>query len=110
MWLWTSANPQAVMTWATSHDVDEVLVAVNSTRISRTELKRLKTLKTLADNAGVRLTALGGAASWATNASAALAWQKAALATGVFAGTHVDIEPYLLPSGIRTGTRLSPPT
>ena len=48
----------------------------------------------LATPAGIRLQALGGDPGWVDDPAAAVAWQDAALSTGLFAGVHVDIEPW----------------
>ncbi|MBG0818471.1 collagen-like protein [Planomonospora sp. ID82291] len=95
MWLWQRSDPAATMDWATANAVKEIFVHV-PTKITRTELTRLKQLKKRADAAGVRLSALGGEPGWTFDHAAALAWQRAAMGTGLFRTTHVDVEPYHL--------------
>ncbi|RZU50834.1 hypothetical protein EV385_2620 [Krasilnikovia cinnamomea] len=98
MWLWSQADPAEVMSWAARHDVTEIFTYVGTTVATDGSLPRLRELKRQADLAGVRLSALGGDESWTTDHAAALAWQKAVTGTKLFAGLHVDAEPYLLPA------------
>ncbi|HEX8629433.1 MAG TPA: hypothetical protein VF755_14810 [Catenuloplanes sp.] len=97
MWLWSDAPAGAVVDWATAHGVREVFAYVGNDVATSGQLPRLRELKRRADLAGVRLTALGGEPSWAGDHHSALAWQRAVVATGLFVGLHVDVEPYLLP-------------
>lgn len=96
MWLWSDAPADAVVGWAATHGVREIFAYVGSDMATNGELPRLRDLKRRSDLAGVRLTALGGEPRWVTDHAAALAWQRAVVATGLFAGLHVDVEPYLL--------------
>ncbi|GAB1695124.1 hypothetical protein [Krasilnikovia sp. M28-CT-15] len=96
MWLWSAANPATVVSWATRHDVTEIFVYVSTTVATDGSLPRLRELKRRADLAGVRLSALGGDETWTTHHAAALAWQKAVTGSRLFAGLHIDVEPYLL--------------
>jgi hypothetical protein len=93
MWLWDAAPPQQVVGWATANDVKTIFV--NFTRAG--DLPYLRQLKQRANAAGIRLDALGGDPGWVFDRAAALAWSRAADATGLFSGRHVDTEPYLLP-------------
>ncbi len=103
MWLWSSADPAAVVPWATAQGVDEIFVAV-PWQPTTAQLARLKELRNRTRAAGIRLSALGGDPSWALDAASAVAWRKRATATGLFDGIHLDVEPYLLP-GWRTDQR-----
>lgn len=47
--------------------------------------------------AAVRLHALGAETTWLDDPRAAVAWQRDALATGLFAGSHADLEPWQHP-------------
>jgi hypothetical protein len=96
MWLWTRTDPTAVIRWAAGHGVREIFAYVPADLSTSGDLPRLRVLKQRADAAGIRLTALGGDARWVFDPDAALAWQSAALSTGLFAGAHVDVEPYAL--------------
>ncbi|GAA3196074.1 hypothetical protein ACFO1B_00300 [Dactylosporangium siamense] len=103
MWLWSAADPAAVVPWATAQGVKEIFVAV-PWQPTAAQLARLKDLRTRTLAAGIRLSALGGDPSWALDPASAVAWRKRATATGLFDGIHLDVEPYLLP-GWRTDQR-----
>jgi hypothetical protein len=94
MWLWEREPPEAVVDWARSNDVTTIF-AYYDPRADVTDLTRLRAL---CDGAGITLDALGGEPAWTTDHEAALGWARAAAATGLFRGLHVDVEPYLLPS------------
>ncbi|MGI5169995.1 hypothetical protein ACQEU3_37145 [Spirillospora sp. CA-253888] len=96
MWLWHQAAPARVVTWATAQGVDEIFAYVSGSPTGA-ELARLRELKRRCDRARIRLAALGGEPEWAFDHAAALNWQRTALRTGLFAATHVDVEPYALP-------------
>ncbi|WP_067473390.1 hypothetical protein [Actinomadura hibisca] len=98
MWLWQrTAAPAKVVTWATDQNVNEIYAHISTTP-APTELARLRELKQRCDNAGIRLSALGGEPDWAFDHTTALHWQRTALSTGLFAATHIDVEPYALPA------------
>ncbi|GAB1643686.1 hypothetical protein [Krasilnikovia sp. MM14-A1259] len=97
MWLWHPTDPANVVAWAARHHVTEIFAYVTPTVATDGSLPRLRELKRQADVARIRLSALGGDHTWTTDHAAALAWQKAAAATRLFAALHVDVEPYLLP-------------
>jgi hypothetical protein len=96
MWLWSAADPAAVVPWATAQGVTEIFVSV-PWQPTAAQLARLKDLRARTRAAGVRLSALGGDPAWALDAASAVAWRKRATATGLFDGIHLDVEPYLLP-------------
>lgn len=96
-WLWSDAPPADVVGWATGHGVSQLFVRVPAGGPTSAERDRLRRLADLARPAGIRLIALGGAPSWTTEHDTALAWLRAADDTGLFAGYHLDVEPYLLP-------------
>jgi hypothetical protein len=91
MWLWTGAAPAQVVAWAVRQRVTTIFVSVDQ----KSDLGRLRDLKRRADAARIRLDALGGDPDWIADPAAALAWSRAVEATGLFAGRHVDAEPYL---------------
>ncbi|MBG0831126.1 hypothetical protein HS041_25530 [Planomonospora sp. ID67723] len=100
MWLWRpdAVRPVDVLAWARARGVREIFVHADA-RLpsSASRLARLRELKRGADTARIRLTALGGDPEWAADHAAARTWQRAVLGTGLFAGSHVDVEPYVLP-------------
>jgi hypothetical protein len=98
MWLWSRADPAAVVSWAQRYQVKEIFAYVGSDIATNGDLPRLKRLKTLSDTAGIKLAALGGEPGWTTNTSAARTWLTATAATGLFYAHHVDVEPYALNS------------
>jgi hypothetical protein len=95
MWLWSDAAAADVVSFAVAKGVSEIFVYVSPAVLTNGDLARMQALKQRADIAKIRLTALGGDASWTTNHAAALAWQRTVVRTGIFAGLHVDVEPYL---------------
>jgi len=97
MWLWSAADPAEVVDFAASRGVQEIFAYVGTTVATDGSLPRLQRLKQLADAKQIRLAALNGDPSWATNHAPALAWQKAVVKTGLFSALHVDVEPYALP-------------
>jgi hypothetical protein len=97
MWLWSDAPADEVIAFAVRRGVSEVFVSVSPAVATDGSLPRLRRMRELAGAAGIRLSALGGDPSWATDHAAALRWQRAVVATGLFAGLHVDVEPYALP-------------
>lgn len=97
MWVWTVPAPKTLISFAKAHGVTDLFVAVTTTVATDGSLPALQQLKRLADSASMRLYALNGDPSWAIDQTAALSWQSAALTTGLFAGIHVDVEPYSLP-------------
>ena len=46
---------------------------------------------------GLRITCLGGDPGWAHDHRLAAAWAKRAIDSGLFAGAHLDVEPWTLP-------------
>ena len=95
MWLWRDQPAAEVVTWAAARGVTEIFVHVSPAVLTNGDLPRLQEMKARADATRIRLTALGGDSAWVTDHAAALTWQRAAVATGVFAGIHLDVEPYL---------------
>jgi hypothetical protein len=98
LWVWGAPDSDALVAFAQAHQVSELFVEVTPKVATDGSFVRLQYLKAIATAAGIRLYALNGDPSWATNPAEALAWQKAALDTGLFAGTHLDVEPYSLPA------------
>lgn len=95
MWVWSRGEPADLVSFARSQGVTRLYVYVD--RPHGAERARLERLAELASSAGVALWALSGDPRWALRPSEALAWQHEALATGLFVGTHLDVEPYTLP-------------
>jgi hypothetical protein len=95
MWVWDTSDPQAVVTLATSRGIGQLYAAVPPHVESSPRLAELRQLVALADAAGLRVDALGGDPAWIDNPAWVVSnWLQPALATGLFTGVHVDIEPY----------------
>ncbi|MGH3362342.1 MAG: hypothetical protein ACRDOM_07765 [Nocardioides sp.] len=95
-WVWGRPDPAALTAFATEQGVDDLFVHV-PTVIGPADRSWLAELRTRTGEAGIRIHALGSDPGWLTDPSAALAWQDAALATGFFDGTHLDVEPWVQP-------------
>lgn len=99
MWVWDTSDPQAVVALATARGIGQLYAAVPPHVDSSPQLAELEQLVALADAAGLRVDALGGDPGWVDNpAWVATNWLEPALATGLFTGVHVDIEPYTTPA------------
>lgn len=107
MWVWSKANPTDVITFAQNHGVSRLFVAVPWNVAASSDLPRLKQLSAAAGAVGIRVDALGGDPTWTTNPSAAVTWERGAIATHLFAGVHVDIEPYALSGWSNRSTQAS---
>jgi hypothetical protein len=95
MWVWDTSDPQAVVGLATSRGIGQLYAAVPPHVDSSPKLAELQQLVTLADAAGLRVDALGGDPGWVDSPAWVVTnWLQPALATGLFTGVHVDIEPY----------------
>ena len=77
------------------HHVTEIFVHVAPSVLTNGDLARMQEMKALADVSRIKLRALGGDPAWVTDHAAALAWQQTVVSTGLFAGIHLDVEPYL---------------
>lgn len=95
MWVWQQAPVAEVVAWAVAHDVRDVFVSFPT---DTTDLSWYRSLKVRADAAHLTLAALGGDAGWALDPSAASRWVAAVRRANLFAGLHVDVEPYVLPA------------
>jgi hypothetical protein len=94
MWAWDDYPADELIAWAGAQNVTELFVYVGDS-LTDGSLSRLRDLRARADAAKIRLRALGGEPGWTTDHAAALAWQKTVVATGLFDGIHLDVEPYL---------------
>jgi hypothetical protein len=95
MWLWGDDPAAEVVTWAADKGISEIFVYVSPSVLVNGDLARLQDMRRRAKALNIRMTALGGDSSWVTDHQAALAWQRTVVRTGVFAGIHLDVEPYL---------------
>jgi hypothetical protein len=97
MWVWNQPTPKTLVAFAQARGITELFVSVPNDLPSSARLTWVRSLSRLAVPAGIRLQALGGDPGWIDAPAAAVAWQDAALSTGLFSGVHVDIEPWQRP-------------
>ncbi|HET7660660.1 MAG TPA: hypothetical protein VFK66_09750, partial [Oryzihumus sp.] len=99
MWVWTADDPATVVAFARERGVTRLFVAVPPQVTSSPDLPRLQQLSAQARAAGMQVDALGGDPGWVESPSWVVSsWLTPALASGLFTGVHVDVEPYLLAS------------
>lgn len=99
MWVWDTSDPQAVVSLAVAQGIGQLYAAVPPHVDTSPQLAQLRDLSQRAAAAGIRVDALGGDPTWVTNQSWVVTnWLRPALATGLFTGVHVDIEPYATPA------------
>jgi hypothetical protein len=95
MWVWDTSTPAATVDLAVASGVDQLFVAVPPNVASSPQLPDLRTLSQLARAAGIRVDALGGDPGWVDNPTWAVDhWVNPTIATGLFTGLHVDVEPW----------------
>ncbi len=102
MWVWGDYPASEVVTWAAGKGVTEIFVYVSPNALTNGDLARLQQMRQLADGVRIKLSALGGDPAWTTDHAAALAWLRTVVATGIFSGIHLDVEPYLTPGWTRS--------
>ena len=95
MWVWDTSSPQATVDFAGARGITELYAAVPPHVASSPQLGQLHELAAHAAGVGVRVDALGGDPTWIDNQTwVAESWLEPALASGLFTGVHVDLEPY----------------
>lgn len=92
MWVWSAGDPDDLVEFASAQNVDRLYVYVYRPRGA--ELVRLQEVADLARAVAIELWAMSGIPHWALRHEKVLSWQRNALATGLFVGTHLDVEPY----------------
>lgn len=99
MWVWDTSDPAGVVALATSRGIGQLYAAVPPNVGTSPQLADLRELVGLADAVGLRVDALGGDVGWVDDPAWVVGnWLKPALATGLFTGVHVDMEPYNTPA------------
>lgn len=99
MWVWVWPDGDSVVQLAQARGVQQLFVAVPPDVTSSSQLTRLRDLVTRARAAGLRVDALGGDTGWVDDPTWAIDhWVKPTLATGLFTGLHVDVEPWTTPA------------
>lgn len=94
-WVWGRPRARSLVAFAVERSVDDLFVSVPDDLPRSGELAWFRNLRTRTAAAGVGVHALGSETSWVDDPQAALAWQSAALGTGLFDGVHLDVEPWL---------------
>jgi hypothetical protein len=95
LWVWDTSTPQATVDLAVAQGVDLLYAAVPPHVDTSPQLAQLQALSAGARAAGLRVDALGGDPGWVDNPTWVVdSWLRPAMATGLFTGVHVDIEPY----------------
>lgn len=99
LWVWDTSDPAATVDLAVAQGIGQLYAAVPPHVASSPQLPQLQELARLAGEAGLRVDALGGDPGWVDNPDWVVEnWLTPALDTGLFAGVHVDIEPYTTPA------------
>ena len=94
MWVWTQPPAKTLVSFAKRHSAQDLFLSVPPNLPSSSALSWVRSVSKAARGTGIRLHALGGDPGWIDDPAAALAWQEAALSTGLFTGSHVDVEPW----------------
>jgi hypothetical protein len=99
LWVWDTSDPRATVDFAVASGISRLYAAVPPLLDSSTSLPQLTELVAAADAAGLRVDALGGDPDWVQDPAWVVeTWLQPALATGLFSGVHVDVEPYDSPA------------
>ena len=94
-WVWTRPSPRTLVDQARTNGVGELFLAVPPGLGSSPDLAWVRSVTERAHAAGIRVAALGGDPGWIDDPAAGVAWAQSALATGLFDGLHVDVEPWV---------------
>ena len=107
MWAWNWSDSAAMVRFAEANGVSEIFAYVapgftDPTYIpwgwSQPQLPLEESLSADAAAAGITVYAMGGDPSWVLNPTYGTDWATEALATGLFEGIHVELEPWALSS------------
>ncbi len=107
MWAWNWSDSAAMVRFAQANGVSEIFAYVapgftDPTYIpwgwSQPQLPLEESLSADAAAAGITVYAMGGDPSWVPNPTYGTDWATEALATGLFEGIHVELEPWALSS------------
>jgi len=95
MWVWDWSDAGSVVRLARTREVDTLFVAVPADLTTSPSLTRVRDLVMQARSAGLHVDALGGDPGWVDDPTWAVdRWLRPAVATGLFTGLHVDVEPW----------------
>ncbi|MGO4359649.1 hypothetical protein [Terrabacter sp. RAF57] len=99
MWVWSWTDAGAVVQLAQSRGIGTLFVGVPPDLATSPALPTVRALVTRARAAGLRVDALGGDPGWVDDATWAVDhWVRPTIATGLFTGLHVDVEPWTTPA------------
>ena len=99
MWVWSFGNAATTVKFAKARGITQLFVSVPDDVTTSSQLPRLRDLSSRARAAGMRVDALGGQPGWIDDPTWVVDhWLRPAIATGLFTGIHVDMEPYTTPS------------
>jgi hypothetical protein len=99
MWVWSWSDAGAVVSLARARGVATLFVGVPPDLTTSASLPKVRDLVSRAKAAGLRVDALGGDPGWVDNPSWAVDhWVRPTIATGLFTGLHVDVEPWTTPA------------
>jgi hypothetical protein len=99
MWVWDTSGPRATVDLAAAQGISQLYAAVPPHVAGSPRLGQLRELSERAAAVGVRVDALGGDPGWIDDPGWVVdSWLVPALATGLFTGVHVDLEPYTTPA------------
>jgi hypothetical protein len=99
MWVWDTSGPRATVDLAAARGISQLYAAVPPHVAGSPRLGQLRELSERAAAVGVRVDALGGDPGWIDDPGWVVdSWLVPALATGLFTGVHVDLEPYTTPA------------
>jgi hypothetical protein len=96
MWVWTQPPAQELVSWAHTNNVGTIFLQVPSGLPTSPMLPWARSVAQAAHAQGIKVTALNGDVGWLAHPEVAVAWQRAAEATGLFDGIHIDVEPWSL--------------
>ena len=95
MWVWDVSTPAQTVQLAQDAGVGQLFVAVPPRLPSSPLLPQVREIAHRAAAAGIRVDALGGDPGWVDDpGSVVSSWLRPAMGTGLFAGVHVDVEPW----------------
>ncbi|MGZ4467268.1 MAG: hypothetical protein ACXVXB_02220 [Nocardioidaceae bacterium] len=95
MWVWTRPTAKNLVTFAAKRNITTLYLSVPvDLPGNATALTWVKNVSAQAAPLGISLQALGGDPAWVDDPAGAVAWETAALSTGLFAGAHLDFEPW----------------
>jgi len=94
MWVWDRPDPVSLVGFARNVGAQDMFVSTPGDLATSPDAAWFTSVSSRARSAGIRVHALGAETGWIDDPTSALAWQRQALATGLFDGIHLDVEPW----------------